>query len=183
MRKSVCTLLLLISSAAFAAQECDTSVYPLTAPSNRYTDNGDGTVIDKVTGSVWMRCALGQQWDGKSCTGDATLYTWAEIETLVDEFNLDGYAGHDDWRLPNLPEIATLTERMCKKPRLNTEIFPNTPHVAFWTIMTKPATDMIYVMNFGEGGVEAVARTYKAPVRMLRGDRWWVPPSLRDPGK
>jgi len=180
MRILIGTCLLLFYSVSVLAQECDTSVYPLSAPTERYTDNGDGTVMDKMSGSIWMRCSLGQTWDGKTCTGEVKLYNWAEIETLADEFNLDGYADHDDWRLPNLPELATLTERMCKSPRINLEVFPSTPNLAYWTVMTKPATDLVYVMHFGEGGVDAFEKTYRGPVRMLRGEKWWVPPSIRE---
>lgn len=36
-----------------------------------YIDNGDGTVTDTRTGLTWMRCALGQTWDGSTCVGVA----------------------------------------------------------------------------------------------------------------
>ena len=180
MRKvSIICLLLSMTMPAWA-QECDTSMHPLSSPTDRYTDNGDGTVLDKKTGSIWMRCSLGQKWDGKTCTGEPTMYTWAQIETLADEFNLDGFAGHDDWRIPNLPELATIAEQMCKQPRINEEIFPHTAHMAYWTIMSKPGTNAIYVMHFGEGGVDAFEKNYRGPIRMLRGERWWVPPSVRE---
>lgn len=163
-----------------SAQECDTSRHPLTAPTERFIDNGDGTVTDKTTGSIWMRCSLGQVWDGKTCAGEVTLYTWEEIETLADEFNLDGYAEHDDWRLPNVPELGSITEGRCTNPRINKEVFPLTPNVAYWSTMIKPSTDLVFVMNFGEGGVTALEKTYHGPVRLLRGERWWVPPSIRE---
>lgn len=169
---------LFLSLSAWA-QECDTSRHPLSAPTERYIDNGDGTVTDTVSKSVWMRCSVGQEWDGVTCVGNATLYSWEELETLADEFNLDGYADHDDWRVPNLPELATITERQCSKPRLNETIFPNTPHVAYWTTMRKPGSETIYVMHFGEGGVTDEEKTYRGPVRMLRGEKWWFPPSVR----
>lgn len=180
MRSIVISCLLLLISMPLMAQECDTSQYQLSLPSERFTVHDDGTVTDNGTGSVWMRCALGQEWDGKTCTGEATLYSLAELETLADELNLDGYAGHDDWRIPNLPELATITERLCKNPRTNIEIFPNTLLMAYWTSMSKPGTDEYYVMNFGEGGVKGADSTYRGPVRMLRGEKWWFPPSVRE---
>lgn len=184
MRTILSTMLLLGFAlpllAQESAQECDTSRHPLSAPAERFIDNGDGTVTDKNTSSVWMRCSLGQEWEGKTCTGEATLYTWEEMETLADEFNLDGYAGHDDWRLPNLPEIGSITEGRCINPRINTEIFPLTPSVAYWSNMTRPSTNLVYVMHFGEGGVDAYEKTYRGPIRLLRGERWWVPPSVRE---
>jgi hypothetical protein len=180
MRSILIICLLLLLSMPLWAQECDNSQHELSLPTERFDDNGDGTVTDKGTGSIWMRCTLGQEWDGKTCTGEAKLYTWAELETLADEFNLDGYAGNDDWRLPNLPELATITERTCKNSRTNEEVFPNTLHVAYWTSMAKPGTEQIYVLNFGEGGVKGADKTYRGPVRMLRGEKWWFPPSVRE---
>jgi hypothetical protein len=34
-----------------------------------YSDNGDGTVTDPTTGLTWMRCSMGQTWNGTTCTG------------------------------------------------------------------------------------------------------------------
>lgn len=180
MRSLLTTFVLLAFACPTWAQECDTSEFELSMPTERYLDNQDGTVTDTRTGSIWMRCSLGQEWNGRTCTGIATLYTWAEIETLADEVNLDGYAGHDDWRLPNVPEMATITERQCKFPRTNEAVFPATPSVGYWTTMTKPMTELVYVMDFGDKGVEGKEKSYRGPVRMIRGARWWRPPSVRE---
>jgi hypothetical protein len=40
---------------------------------------------------------------------------------------------------------------------------------------------MIYIMHFGNGGVEAVEKQiHRGPVRLLRGEKWWVPPPVRE---
>ncbi|MCC6157886.1 MAG: DUF1566 domain-containing protein [Deltaproteobacteria bacterium] len=66
--------------------------YTSNAPS--YTDNGDGTVTDKVTGLMW------QQTPGEKMT-------WDEAASGADGFEL---AGHDDWRLPSIDELYSLID-------------------------------------------------------------------------
>ena len=59
-----------------------------------YTDNGDGTITDNVTGLMWQKAPGGKM-------------TWTEaVETAVD-FDL---AGYDDWRLPTIKELYSLIQ-------------------------------------------------------------------------
>ena len=57
-----------------------------------YTDNGDGTITDNVTGLMW------QQDPGAKMTFDQAL---AAAETFA-------LAGYDDWRLPTIKELYSL---------------------------------------------------------------------------
>lgn len=57
-----------------------------------YTDNGDGTVTDNVTGLMW------QQDPGDKMT-------WDEAVDGADSFDLAGYS---DWRLPTIKELYSL---------------------------------------------------------------------------
>ncbi|MCP3992389.1 MAG: DUF1566 domain-containing protein, partial [Actinomycetia bacterium] len=59
-----------------------------------YSDNGDGTVTDNVTGLMW------QQDPGEKMTYD-------EAASAVDSFEL---AGYDDWRLPSIKELYSLID-------------------------------------------------------------------------
>lgn len=63
-----------------------------------FTDTGDGTVKDSETGLVWMRCSMGQTWNGTTCTGTATAFDSNKIKAF--QLN-DG----SDWRLPNEVEL------------------------------------------------------------------------------
>ncbi|MDD3761278.1 MAG: DUF1566 domain-containing protein [Acidithiobacillus sp.] len=82
---------------------------PRNEQAGRYLDNGDGTVTDTETGLQWMRCSLGQAWDGTSCVGEAEGYTWQEALDAAEELNRKGgYAGHRDWRLPSIEELHSL---------------------------------------------------------------------------
>jgi hypothetical protein len=168
------TLLLWMSAAAVAPalgeQRCDTSRYPLSTPTERFTDNGDGTVTDKSSGLMWMRCALGQQWTGNSCAGEATLFASPEAQAAADAVNRSGDQFFSDWRVPGLRDLALIAERECENPRINLAVFPNTAAAFFWT-STERQDDpegRVYALSFGSEGVEAHARSLEHQVRLVR---------------
>lgn len=57
-----------------------------------YTDNGDGTITDNVTGLMWQ-----QEMGEKISYDDAVV--------LVETMNL---GGHSDWRIPTIKELYSL---------------------------------------------------------------------------
>lgn len=69
-----------------------------------YTDNGDGTVTDNVTGLTWQQSA-DLNGDGSINATDKLSYddalAYAESLTL---------AGYDDWRLPTITELYSLID-------------------------------------------------------------------------
>ncbi len=65
-------------------------------PDPRFTDNGDGTVTDNLTGLMWTRDA---DIDGKKTRDGA-----------IDYCNALNHAGHNDWRLPNIMELNSLID-------------------------------------------------------------------------
>ncbi len=67
------------------------------------------TVI--VGGNEWLRCSLGQSWDGTSCHGDAKEYNFSQATLAAAELNRVGYGGKTDWRLPTARELQSL--RVC----------------------------------------------------------------------
>ncbi len=127
--------ILLISAFAVAAianaQTCNENVIHAT-PSERFLDNGDGTVTDKRTGLVWMRCSLGQIWSEANsvCTGDALEYTWQQALQAATGY---AYAGSSAWRVPDIKQLQSIVERSCYDPAINISIFPQTPEQYFWT--------------------------------------------------
>jgi Protein of unknown function (DUF1566) len=160
-------------SPAWAEQTCDTSVYPLSSPVNRFIDNGDGTVTDVEPDLTWMRCSLGQTWTGKTCTGIPATYSWKSAQEAANKLNHEGgFAKHADWRVPQIRELATIVERQCSNPRINLTLFPNTPPVHFWTATTHIGKGMeafAYVLSFGPEGVGHKKKDEMFDVRLVSG--------------
>ena len=100
-------------------------------PQPRFTDNGDGTVVDNSTGLVWLKDA--------NCPG--TVRDWHAAMADVAEFNsLGTMAANDcgdtsnggvhqtDWRLPNVKELQSLLDFAYAHPALS-----NTAGTARWS--------------------------------------------------
>ncbi len=125
MKYFVAILLGFFNFTVMAEQICDKSL-PETTPSARFTDNGDGSVSDSVTGLVWKKCIEGAS--GDACdVGQDSLFTWQVALQRVDSQNLAIALGYNDWRLPNVKELATLVELQCHSPAANLAVFPNLP--------------------------------------------------------
>jgi len=69
---------------------------------------------DPKTNFVWMRCSLGQTWDGNTCTGEAKKYTWQEALDAAKAlnqhgfFNKGGFGGYKDWVVPHIEDLSTI---------------------------------------------------------------------------
>ncbi len=114
-------------------QLCNKAI-PATTPTEQFIDNKDGSVTDTKSGLTWMRCTLGQQWDGKTCTGDYLESTWQEALQATERLNKDGgFAGHQDWRMPNIKELNSILELACYAPTINLEVFPGTSNWYYWS--------------------------------------------------
>ena len=69
-----------------------------------YTDNGDGSITDNNTGLMWEKKTL----DG-TIHDQNTIYTWTDaVAVHVAELNTIAFAGHTDWRLPNVRELLSI---------------------------------------------------------------------------
>ncbi len=158
------------AQAAAPEQHCDSAIQPASTPSARFTDHGDGTVTDNGPAQLmWMRCAAGQQWRSGTCEGAATLHSWAAAQDLAGRLNGSGELFFNDWRLPSLRELAMVSERQCRQPRINLELFPATPSVTFWTSTSSARQpEDAYVLDFGPAGVVQAARSAQHAVRLVR---------------
>ena len=160
-----CLLLGFLSLPAQAAQICSSSI-PYTSPDDHFTINKDGTASDKTTGLMWMRCSLGQTWNGRSCSGEAKSFSWAEGLKAAVGYQ---FGGHSDWRLPNKNELESIVENRCYSPAINTRIFPDTPAAYFWTSSPYAgAATGAWSVDFGYGPVNASVKAGKVLVRLVR---------------
>lgn len=148
--------LIALSASAWADQECSLDL-PATAPNDRFVIHDNGTVTDTQTNILWQRCALGKTFDGVSpeiCTGSVTELNWqSALEAAADS----DFADHDDWRLPNAKEIASVIEFRCHSPAVNLTVFPTLgaegTTVGYWTSSVGPWGTGILRIDFGVGRI------------------------------
>ena len=86
-------------------------------PNPRFTDNGDGTVTDNLTGLMWLKDANSLLTHYPEVDQDAYQdgnISWQQALDFIDGINNGTYplcaAGHNDWRLPNRNEIYSLVD-------------------------------------------------------------------------
>ncbi len=173
--KALAFFLGLASLPVLASQTCDTRSYPLSTPTERFKDNGDGTLTDTQSGLMWMRCALGQRWNGATCAGDPASYNWESAQGAASTLNAQGgYASFKDWRMPHIPELAMIVERQCSDPRVNLALFPATPPTYFWTATArrgKGQESMAYRISFGPEGASASTKSDQYFARLVRASK------------
>jgi Protein of unknown function (DUF1566)/Ankyrin repeats (many copies)/TerB-C domain len=133
----------------------------------RFLDNLDGTVTDRRTGLTWMRCASGQTWDGTTCTGEINAYTWNEAMTLHST-----YAGHSDWRLPNIDELRSIVDSESRGPAIDTKAFPITTSPYFWSSSVGThGSSYAWLVGFEQGQAGFDAKSGRFAVRHVRGGK------------
>jgi hypothetical protein len=74
----------------------------------RFTDNGDGTVTDTCTDLMWQNDTADVNGSGSieiEFPGDRL--DWQNALKYCDDL---GFAGHDDWRLPNVRELQSIVD-------------------------------------------------------------------------
>lgn len=166
---------------------CKTESIRAATPTADFIDNKDGTVTHRRTGLTWMRCSLGQSWDGKSCIGKAGKYVWQKALLAAPDLNAaGGYASGADWRLPNIKELDSIAETQCLQPSINIEVFPATPPDRFWSSTLSTSHEFGYAwfvrfddayvddgltadLLFGEEADETKGEQFAYHVRLVRG--------------
>jgi hypothetical protein len=177
VRAAALQVLLLVALPAAAAGSVGMSEPQLqsacpgaSTPPQRFVDNGDGTVTDSVSKLMWMRCALGQNWQPDSCSGAAVVVNWRQAQLQALRLNQQAQAFYNDWRVPTLRELASITDR-CATPRTNLSVFPHTPAAGFWTATARPgepASQRVFVLSFGVAGAESALKDEQHHVRLVR---------------
>ncbi len=142
-----------------------------------FTDNGDGTITDERTGLMWEK----QSDDGGVHDWD-NLSTWTNAFAAVAALNTAAFAGHDDWRVPNVLELQSLVNYGAVHPTVfsifNTACAPGCTVLTcsctqstyeYWSSTTYQnlATKALYV-DFSVGLTTFTDKTASAHVRAVR---------------
>ncbi|RKY47476.1 MAG: hypothetical protein DRP88_04385 [Candidatus Neomarinimicrobiota bacterium] len=156
-----------------------------------YTDDGDGTITDNVTGLMWSKSPDLNRDDTINAEDKLTYHdalTWADTLTL---------AGYDDWRLPTVKELYSLImfygidpsgytgQTTGLKPFIDTDYFEfaygdkaageriidaqfatSTRYVS----TTMDGNETIFGVNFADGRIKGYPITKKFYVLFVRGN-------------
>jgi len=109
-----------------------------------YQDNGDGTVTDLNTMLMWEKKSMdgsfhdvNKQFRWSSPVTD-TVWDW--IDAVNTELGTGiGFAGYNDWRLPNVRELQSIVDYGRSNPAVD-PAFNNGPPSAGCTVLTCSAT-------------------------------------------
>ncbi len=142
-----------------------------------YVDNGDGTVSDLRTALMWEKLAD----DGAIHDWDNFAYQWAGAYGKIADLNTAAFAGYDDWRLPNVRELATLIDFSAYRPPVdivfNDECVPGctvlecscTKIASYWSSTTYQNTPTAaWYVGFVNGIVTTTTKTNLYYVRAVR---------------
>jgi hypothetical protein len=146
-----------------------------STPSADFSVHNDGTVTHHRTGLMWKSCVEGKEWAAETgtCTENSGNYTWKAALALPASVNTNGgYAGHTDWRLPNIKELQTIVDYACYNPAINVVIFPETPsgdnHYHWSSSPAISESSKAWTLRFVQGIFYTRDRSEQNPVRLVR---------------
>ena len=144
-----------------------------------YTDNGDGTITDGRTGLMWEKLS---SFDGSIHDSEDT-YTWETAFTVkIPTLNLNAFAGHTDWRLPNQFELYSLLDLGAVTPAVSAPFDTGceagcdvstcscTLSDFYWSSTTyQDGSNIAWYVDFSNGYVGGESKTSSLRVRAVRG--------------
>lgn len=138
--RGILVVLLLFSGAAWAGN---------------YSINPGGTVTDNLSGLLW------QQED------DSVVRSWEAAISYCEGLSL---AGQTDWRLPNVKELASLTDESRFNPVIDLEVFPGAKASQYWSSTAEDhSAECAWQVHFDGGDVNTNLKSCIVYTRCVRG--------------
>ena len=111
------------------------SIILILTGSNSYASDSrfivkEHIVVDLERKIEWLRCSVGQRWDGGKCVGKIVNLSLDMVPKALAIAN-EQLGGQ--WRLPSKAELTSIVCKECSSPKINEEIFPNTDNAPYWT--------------------------------------------------
>ena len=79
------------------------------------------------------------------------------------------WASHEDWRLPDIKELASIVDDHAVDPPIDTLAFHNTPSADFWSSSSYAGSPpLAWYVNFSDGNMGALAKSSTHVVRCVR---------------
>jgi len=144
-----------------------------------YVDNGNGTVTDKNTGLVWEKLSV-----DRSVHDVGNVYTWDQAFSVhVATLNSTNFAGHNDWRVPNVRELQSIVNYQNFNPPVS-PAFNNNCSLGctvttcsctansgvYWSSTTVARTPTnAWLVEFVDGFVSNTGKSFVKFVRGVRG--------------
>jgi hypothetical protein len=123
---------------------------------NHFTDNGNGTITDNITGLIWQKAPY------------TDTLSWEQSLTYADTLSLSGTS---DWRLPNIKELQSIIDVTIINPALNANFFVTGGAKKYWssTSITNQTTRAWY-LNAQFGITTYDAKTTKHNLICVKGN-------------
>ena len=139
---------------------------PQTAGEEAFLLRPNGEVLHIASNLIFMRCSLGQTWNGNTCLNEPRAYNWQEaLQASVS----DTTNGLMSWRLPNVKELSVISERGCVRPSINDTIFPNTSPDDYWTSSPSAIDESAaWSVAFNNASITQRLKTRSMFVRLVR---------------
>ena len=97
-----------------------------------------GVVLDSVTGLRWQ------------LRSDPMGHNWRDANTYCAALVVSGVGG---WRLPTVVELVSIVDFTRADPAIDTDAFPDTPGLPFWTSQVDSANSgLAWYVYFKNGG-------------------------------
>jgi serine protease Do len=107
---------------------------------NDFVDNNDGTVTDKATGLMWQKSGSSSSLQNRSA------------KEYIKRLNRKRYAGHSDWRMPTVEELASLLAKSSKSGSHIDPVFDHKRTIC-WTVDKYDKRFSAWIVDFKQGQI------------------------------
>ena len=127
-----------------------------------FTDNGDGTVTDDVTGLMWIRN------DNSVPQGKDAACAYCDNLVFPDDNNYNNH--YDDWRAPTMEELQTTIDYRYDSPAVDGSVFDTTTVGAqYWSSTPLPSIPSFAWGIYTSSGIVDILWS-NSYIRCVRGD-------------